>query len=285
MWLKVFIIVLLVLAASFAVVLVYGSLRWEAGTRKLRAQLEAAREPVQPETVHFRELDGLPAPVQRYFRNVLKDGQPMVAGVRVRHSGSFNTGETTDQWKPFASDQRVVTRRPGFDWNGRIAMMPGVPVRVHDAYIAGEGILRAALFGLFTLVNLRDTGALAEGELMRFLAEAAWYPTALLPSQGVRWEKVDDRSAHGTLTDGAVSVTLLFIFNERDLIERVRAEARGRAVGGEFNPTPWHGLFWSYEERGGMRVPLAGEVAWLLPEGAKPYWRGRIEEIAYEFAR
>ena len=31
------------------------------------------------------------------------------------------------------------------------------------------------------------------------------------------------------------------------------------------------GHFWNYEERDGMRVPLDGEVAWLLPEGAKPY--------------
>ena len=40
---------------------------------------------------------------------------------------------------------------------------------------------------------------MAEGELMRFLAEAAWYPTALLPSQGVRWQGADERSAFATL--------------------------------------------------------------------------------------
>lgn len=33
-----------------------------------------------------------------------------------------------------------------------------------------------------------------------------------------------------------------------------------------------------------MRVPLDAEVAWLLPEGAKPYWRGRIIKLSYEFA-
>jgi hypothetical protein len=26
-------------------------------------------------------------------------------------------------------------------------------------------------------------------------------------------------------------------------------------------------------------------VAWQLPEGPLPYWRARITEIAYEFAR
>jgi len=47
------------------------------------------------------------------------------------------------------------------------------PVRVHDAYIAGEGILQPAILGLFTLINLRGGGDVAQGELMRFFAEAA----------------------------------------------------------------------------------------------------------------
>jgi hypothetical protein len=33
-----------------------------------------------------------------------------------------------------------------------------------------------------------------------------------------------------------------------------------------------------------MLVPLDGEVAWLLPAGARPYWRGDITSLAYEFA-
>ena len=48
---------------------------------------------------------------------------------------------------------------------------------------------------------------------------------------------------------------------------------------------PWRGRFWNYQERGGMIVPLDAEVAWLPPEGEKPYWRGHITEISYELAR
>ena len=29
---------------------------------------------------------------------------------------------------------------------------------------------------------------------------------------------------------------------------------------------------------------VRGEVAWLLPEGEKTYWRGTIDSIAYRFA-
>lgn len=275
----------LALVAGLIAALSFGSYRWNAGTRELRKRLYAARLPVKPAVVDFRELLGLPAPVQRYFRAVLKEGQPMAAGIHVQHRGTFNMGETAAKWKPFTSDQKVVTQRPGFDWDGRIAMMPGVPVCVHDAYVAGEGTLQASLLGLFPLVSLHGAGDVAEGELMRFFAEAAWYPTALLPSQGVSWEGVDDRSAYGTLTEGTISLTMRFTFNEQGFIDTVRAEARGRTVGDKIIPTPWQGRFWNYEERGGMLVPLEGEVAWLLPEGPKPYWRGRITGIAYESAQ
>jgi hypothetical protein len=283
--LNVGVILLLVLVAVLAAALMFGASRWDAGTEVLRAQLDAARVPVRPETVEFRELDGLPAPVQRFFRTALTEGQPMVAHVRVQHRGTFNMGEADDQWKPFTSDQKVVTQRPGFDWNGRIAMIPGLPVRVHDAYIAGEGLLHASLLGLVSLAEVRGTDEMAEGELMRFFAEAAWYPTALLPSQGVRWDPVDDRSAYATLSDGSIAVTMLFAFNDSDLIETVSAEARGRMVSGKIVPTPWQGRFWDYSQRDGMQVPLEGEVAWLLPAGAKPYWRGRIADIAYELTQ
>jgi hypothetical protein len=229
------------------------------------------------------ELLGLPAPVQRYFRVVLKEGQSIVSAVTVEHIGTFNLSETGEQWKPFTSTQRVITRRPGFDWKGRMEIMPGLPVRVHDAYIAGEGILQATLLGLLSLVELRGTPEVAQSELMRFLAETAWYPTALLPSQGVLWEAVDDLCAKATLKDGETTVTMLFRFNENSLIESVRAEARGRIVAGKVIPTPWEGRWSNYEFRHGMCIPLEGEVAWMLPEGPKPYWRGRITKLVYEF--
>ena len=263
----------------------YGSIRWQAATKKMHVALEAARLPIGAKTYSPTELIGLPAPVQRYFRTVLKDGQPMIEAVSVSHTGTFNMSESGEQWKPFTSTQRVIPQRPGFDWEARIKMMPGVTVRVHDAYIIGEGILHATLFGWVSVVNLRSTLDVAQGELMRFFAEAAWYPTALLPSQGVRWETVDDVSARATLRDGDITLTMLFRFNEENLIASVRADARGRTVGGRVIPTPWEGRWKQYGLRNGMLIPLEGEVAWILPEGPKFYWRGRITRIDHDFVR
>jgi len=147
----------------------------------------------------------------------------------------------------------------------------------------GEGVLHAAVLGLFPLVNFEGKGEIAKGELMRFLAEAAWYPTALLPGQGVRWTAVNEQAARAEINDGEVSAELLFRFNAEDLIQAVETEARGRMVNRQMVSSPWAGRFWNYERRAGMLVPLQGEVAWLFSDGPRPYWRGRMTEIKYRF--
>lgn len=285
MGMKILVIAVLALVALYAAVFAYGAARWRANTEALRARLEAARSQARSQRVDFREIEGLPAPVQRYFRAVLEDGQALIAGVRVQHAGTFNLREEGVQWRPFTSEQWVATRRPGFVWSGRVAVVPGFPARVHDAYVAGEGVLHASLLGLVPVADLHGGGAFAEGELMRYFAEAPWYPTALLPSQGVTWDAVDDHSAQATLADGDLSVTMRFTFDGRGLIGSMQAEARARMVDGEIVPTPWRGRVWNYEKRAGMLVPTDGEVAWLLPEGEKPYWRGHITGLDYAFAR
>jgi hypothetical protein len=282
---KVLALVALVVLVLIAAALLYASSQWDSGTVRLRARLEAARAPIAPPRYDPSQLDSLPAPVSRYLGRVLRPGQPMIAGVHLRHTGTFNLSDSSQRWVPFSSDQRVITRRPGFDWDARIAVMPGIAVRVHDAYIGGEGLLHAALLAMFPLVIQRGTPQVAEGELMRFLAESPWYPTVLLPGQGVRWEPRDDRTAVATLVDGRVSASLLFRFAANGLLESVRSEKRGRLVAGVTVPTPWIGRWSDWMWLNGVRVPTRGEVAWLLPSGPLPYWRGGVVGITYELAR
>lgn len=278
---KTALLIVLGVVLLLGVAVVVGAWRWRAETRSLRARLAEAPAPSVEPTVERASLEDLPDPVQRHLRLVLGDGQPRIAGVQLQHRGTFNLSETAEQWRPFTSDQRVVTNPPGFDWNGRIMVAPGIPVRVHDAYLAGEGILHASLLGLVTLADQRGTPELAQGELMRFLAESVWYPTILLPGQGVTWAPVDAQAADATLQADGVSVTLRFHFGSDGLVERVSTPARGRAVAGVIVPTPWEGHFWAYAERDGVLVPLQGEVAWLLPNGPKAYWRGTITGIRF----
>jgi hypothetical protein len=152
-------------------------------------------------------------------------------------------------------------------------------MRVHDAYLGGAGVLTAALLGLFPVLALRDRDDLARGELMRWLAEAVWYPTALLPGAGVTWRPVDDHRAEARVVDGALQARLRFTFGGDGLVASVRADSRPRRVAGRSELTPWEGRFRDYAWRDGVRIPLEGEVAWLGPGGEEPYWRGRLTAI------
>jgi hypothetical protein len=277
--------IVLVVFAGAAVALAGGTWRWKSRTDRLHTRLMRARSPIAPLTYDESVLQDLPRPVQRYFRAVLKQGQPMIAVARFTHTGTFNMGETTPNWRTFSSAQIVTTSPPGFDWDARVRMAPGVAAFVHDAYVAGEGLLHAEALGLVTVAEMRGTPDLAHGELLRYLAEAMWYPTALLPGQGVVWTPVDDGSARATLTDGATSVSLDFRFGPDGLIESSFADARPRTADGTVSPTPWRGKAWRYELRSGVRIPIEAEVEWVLPGGPYPYWRGEMTSIDYEFAR
>ncbi|MGB5959506.1 MAG: DUF6544 family protein [Coleofasciculaceae cyanobacterium] len=280
MWMKWIAIIGVLIIVSIGIAIIYGRYRWQSDTDKLRAKLASGRQSLQPKIYNQKELEGLPAPVQRFFRTVLKDGQVIASAVKLSQQGQFNMSETEDKWSPFTATQLVTTQRPGFDWDARIQMAPGLNAFVHDTYLLGEGSLHASLLGLFTVADVRGTPEAAQGELLRFFAETAWYPTALLPSQGVRWEAIDDTSARATLTDGATNVSLVFQFNAEGAIATMRAEARYRD---KLNAMPWCGRFWEYSVQGGMLIPLEGEVGWEYPEGTRLYFKGRTTEINYEF--
>lgn len=111
-------------------------------------------------------------------------------------------------------------------------------------------------------------------------------PTALLPSQGVRWEAIDDSSAKATLTDGSTTVSMVVHFDVDGLISSISTSSRYYGdVNGAHQFAPWQGRFQFYEKVNGIRIPTEGEAVWDLPAGPLPYWSGRITEIGYEFAR
>jgi hypothetical protein len=280
-WIQWTAIVSVLIIIGLGLAIIYGGQRWKSNTGKLRDTLIGGRRPIEPQIYDQKELERLPAPVQRFFRTVLKDGQPIVAAVRLSQQGQFNMNEMKDSWSKFTATQQVITHGLGFDWNARIQMAPGLTIFVNDAYVLEAGNLHASLLGLFTLAEMHNTPELNQGELLRFLAEAAWYPTALLPSQGVSWEAIDDNSARATLTNGSTTVSMVFQFNADGAIASFRTQARYRD---KSTAMAWGGRLWDNVVRDGMLIPLEGEVGWEHPDGLRLYFKGKITEISYEFA-
>lgn len=281
MWLKPIFIFSMALSLMIVASLLYGSFAWKSNTKKLHKQLLDAQTTSKTRHYQKRELEGLPEVVQNYFHKVLKEGQPIISHVKLSQKGFFRMSASEDSWKNFKADQLFITHPVAFDWDARIKLAPGINAYVHDTYFQGAGSLTASLFGLITVAEAKGTPEIAQGELLRYLAEAVWFPTALLPSQGVKWEAIDKSSARATLTDEKTTVSLDFHFSKEGLVSRVWTDSRYRDVDGVQVSTPWQGRFADYVQKNNMLIPSKAEVEWILPEGAMLYWRGEITDVTH----
>jgi len=281
-WIKGFALVTGGLAGSTLAAVVIGNVVWKRGTARAVRRLVPEASGASPGVFSRAQLEGLPAPVVRYFEHALTPGQRLIRSARIEHAGKFRGGRD-EPWSPFTSVQHFSARPPGFVWDASIHLAPLLTVKVRDSYVGGTAGMHGKIASLIPVVNQSGGAALNAGALHRLLAEMVWVPTALLPGHGVTWSPIDDSKARATLSDSGTSVWLDFEFSRTGEVLRVFTPGRYRDVEGVGVPTPWSGTFGSYEEIEGMRVPSEGEVEWSLPDGPLAYWRGKITRCEYDF--
>lgn len=281
-WIKGAVVVAGVVAGGAAAVATVGNRNWKRATSRAVERLDAVASPGQSDVA--RPSRRLPVPVARYFDFALTKGQAKVRSVRIEHMGRFRAGKLQAGWRPFRSVQHFTAVPPGFVWDASIRMAPLLRVRVRDSYVGGHGAMLGKVAGVVPVVNQQGTAELGAGALNRWLAEAVWFPTALLPRPGLAWDAVDDSTARATFVDSGNTVAMECRFGGDGRMVRIRAE-RYRDVDGVGVLTPWEVEFGDYAEFDGMRIPVEAEVAWLLPEGRLSYWRGRIAKAEYQFSR
>lgn len=268
-------------AAATAAAIAGGHLLWRRGTARAVACLTSGAVENGGSSQFFsrEQLAGLPDAAMRYLEFALLPGQPLVRRSQIRHAGEFAMRDGA--WSPFTSVEHFSVWPRGFVWDARIRAAPLLSVCVRDRFLGGEGVMYARLAGLIPLVEQRGTPEMAAGSLLRYLAEAVWVPTALLPGHGIHWRAINEESARVSLTDGPTTVFLDFTFGPEGEIVRASAR-RHRAVNGAMMLTPWLCHYREYQRVGGMMIPTLGEVEWILPDGPSPYWRGRTVGIEHE---
>jgi hypothetical protein len=263
-----------------------GLLGWRRERKRsealVQALLASASRTALVEPVTLSNLSELPRPVARYFRQALRDKQRMIKTVRMRQTGELRSTED-EKWSGFKASEVVLPLGPGFVWTADVAMPLGTHVRVIDSYIGGVGSGRVSFLSGLPLSSQSGAAELNSGALHRYLAEAVWYPTALLPQAGVSWSPISDDAALATLTDKETTVSLEFRFNDIGEVTGIYSPGRFGRFRDGYKRLPWEGHFSYYEVRAGMRVPTFAEVGWYDSEEWQPVWKGNLIHVAYEF--
>jgi hypothetical protein len=215
-------------------------------------------------------LNDFPEPVQRYFRSVLKDGQPYISSVRLEHKGLFKT-DLKKGFIKITGEQYFSVVQPQFIWKGTTMMFTAI-----DSYIAKKGSLKVFLLNIFKIVDSKGS-TMDEGELQRWMAESVWFPTNLLPSEKVKWTAIDTDSAKLSFSYKEISFHFLVTFNTIGEITSMQTE---RYMTDKKRET-WLCNMSNYKETNGIRIPFSAEVIWRLPAGDYSYAKFEVQKIKY----
>ncbi len=134
---------------------------------------------------------------------------------------------------------------------------------------------------LLSLVPLAEVSGpeADQGELLRYLGEIIWFPTAWL-SDAIAWQAIDAQSVKVTICQPSITVSAVLHVNEQGQMTHLTAE-RFLAEGKSFRLERWSAQCQEYHEVSGMLIPTRVEVTWNLASGDFSYFRGEITEIEY----
>ena len=232
---------------------------------------------------HYSDLEGLPQPVQKYFKHVLTDGQEYIKFARLKQTGQFRMKE--DQpWTPIKAEQYFLTQEPAFLWKATFSMAPLLWIDGRDMYYQGKGNMLIKVLSTVTVANAIGK-EMDVSTLIRFLAEAPWLPTALLPGDYIEWQELDTNSARAIIKDKGCAASGVFTFNEEGEIIKFVSNDRYMESEGKYLKEKWTGYFGKYREIDGMKIPTEGEVEWNLPDKDLPYAKLKITEIQYNIPK
>lgn len=245
-----------------------------------RLQAELAALDAAPLDAFVVDWSALPAPVARYLRRALASRPRAPRRLTLHQHGRLRMAPGARRWLPFTSTQQVAPAGPGFVWDARVRVAPGLHVAVLDALIGARAQAEVRLLSVWRIGHDAGTPELHEGALHRFLAEAVWYPWALLPRPALSWQALDARRALATLRAGAGAVALEFRFGAEGEVTGVHTPARWGRFGGSYRQLAWEGRFADWHDAQGVWMPRRGEVGWYHEGRLEPVWQGEIAVVS-----
>jgi hypothetical protein len=262
-----------------AVTFGFGSWRFAQLVRADVESLLASAAPRRAGVVTEEMVGALPEPARRFLTYTGVIGRPFVRTVRLKQTGRIQVAAGRP-WFALRAEQHFSVWPPGFVWQAVVPAEALPLLRAKDSFLDGSGRMLITAAGLVPMVDA--TGLeFDQGEMVRFLSEMMWFPTAFL-GENVSFEPVDDGSARVSLTHRGQTATGTIFVDEDGTVTRFEADRYYPGDDGKPSLRRWSTPVDAYGEFNGLRVPVRVRAVWHLPGGDLEYIRITLTELLYD---
>ena len=212
--------------------------------------------------------DGLPAPVERFYRQVYGDEIPVVMSAVISGRAALRPAG------PLAFPSRFrFTHIAGQGYRHYIeSTVYGFPIlKVNERYLDNHGLMELPW-------GTSESPEVDQSANLGLWAESIWLPSIWITDPRVHWESIDDDTALLIVPYGDTEQTLIARFNPHSGMLKFLEAMRFRN-GKEEGKILWIDEVPEWDTIDGFIVPKVGKVSWF-DEGS-PWAVFVVEEVAY----
>lgn len=213
--------------------------------------------------------DGLPAPVERFYRTVYGDEIPVIETAVIKGRAVLS---------PFGFElpsRFIFVHNAGKDYRHYIeSTWFGLPImKVNESYVDGNSYFELPI-GTF-----ENDPSITQGAALGLWAEAAWFPSIWLTDERARWEPVDEKTALLYIPFGEGEENFVVRFDpETGLLDTMEA-MRYRDAGPQAKKILWITKTLPGEFIEGTQISTVGSATWF--DQGKPWAVFTLEEVKY----
>lgn len=231
------------------------------------------------------QYESLPAPVSRYLHYALGNKSKMDISVQYKQAGwiQINLKEKFydhPNWKYVVAESRVRLDQPAFFWQTLIHLGCEFWLKGWYWFDSLNTELYLTWMGVIPLIQHHDP-ELQQNALGQFLMQLPWMPTAMLPSEYLEWEAIDDTSAQARISIGRNKLTGFFHFDSTGKIIRFITNDMRRMTNSGYIHESRMVKYDQYEQFMNMQVPARLYFFWNTPAGWMSDADFRLDEIVY----